>query len=96
MTTRNFYRNLKPIESFQLATDTGMHDNLPLDWFVVLTDVIGSTVAIERGRYKDVNTIGAATIMGIINVDRHPIWHLALEKLFWLAKKWLKMFLIST
>jgi hypothetical protein len=70
MATRSFYRNLKPIESFQLATDTGMHDNLPLDWFVVLTDVIGSTVAIERGRYKDVNTIGAATIMGIVNVDR--------------------------
>ncbi len=70
MTTRNFYRNLKPIESFQSATETGKHENVPLDWFVVLTDVMGSTVAIERGRYKDVNTIGAATIMGIVNVDR--------------------------
>ena len=34
----------------------------PDDWFVVITDVKGSTKAIEAGRYKDVNIIGAASI----------------------------------
>ena len=70
MSTRNFYRDLIPIESFQQATDTKLHQSLPSDWIIILTDVMGSTLAIEKGRYKDVNTIGAATIMGIVNVDR--------------------------
>jgi hypothetical protein len=70
MSNRNFYRDLKPLDSFQSATDTRLHQTLPNDWFVVLTDVIGSTSAIEKGRYKDVNTIGAATIVSIVNVDR--------------------------
>ena len=35
---------------------------------VIITDVRGSTKAIEQGRYKDVNTIGAATIVALNNV----------------------------
>ena len=34
---------------------------------VAITDVVGSTKAIEEGRYKDVNAIGVASIVGVRN-----------------------------
>jgi hypothetical protein len=34
---------------------------------VLASDVVGSTIAIEQGRYKQVNMSGAATIMAVIN-----------------------------
>lgn len=70
MATRNFFRDLEALESFEFATDTTSHKTLPSDWTVVVADVVGSTKAIESGRYKDVNTVGAATIMAVLNVDR--------------------------
>src|SRR4029077_16242635 len=42
----------------------------PGDWWVIVTDVKDSTKAIAAGRYKEVNTIGAATVIAILNVDR--------------------------
>lgn len=41
---------------------------LPDDWSVVVTDVVDSTGAVRDGRYKDVNTLGAACITATINV----------------------------
>jgi hypothetical protein len=68
--TRHFFRDLATLESFDLAAGEVLRHRLPDDWFVVIADVMGSTQAIESGRYKDVNTVGAATIMAVINVDR--------------------------
>ena len=68
-----FYQNLKAVSSFVEATDYRRHVELPVDWFVVVADVLGSTAAIEAGRYKQVNTIGAATIMAVINTDRQTM-----------------------
>lgn len=65
-----FYRDITAVESFEEAASGAGQVNLPPDWWVVVTDVIGSTKAIDEGRYKDVNTIGASTIMAILNVDR--------------------------
>lgn len=70
MDSRYFYRDIAPLASFEEATNGALHAPLPEDWWVVVTDVMGSTQAIEAGRYKDVNTVGAATIMAVINVDR--------------------------
>ena len=70
MSTKNFYRDLLPLPSFHDATQSTNHSPLPDDWFVVLADVVSSTIAIEAGKYKDVNTVGAATIMAVLNVDR--------------------------
>ncbi len=70
MGTRNFYRDLVALESFSEATNSAVHASLPEDWWIVIADVKGSTVAIEAGRYKDVNTVAAATMMAVINVDR--------------------------
>ena len=40
---------------------------VPDDWIVVITDVKDSTRAIAEGRYKDVNTLGAASISVVQN-----------------------------
>ncbi len=36
------------------------------DW-IAITDILGSTRAIQDGRYKDVNTVGAASIIALLN-----------------------------
>ena len=41
--------------------------DVPQDWVIVLTDVKGSTKAVEQGRYKHVNMIGAASITCVLN-----------------------------
>src|SRR5690606_21969351 len=39
----------------------------PADWLLVITDVRGSTKAIEQGRYKDVNALGVSSIIALRN-----------------------------
>lgn len=42
---------------------------VPRDWFILMTDVQGSTKAIQEGRYKQVNMMGAAGITCVLNVS---------------------------
>jgi hypothetical protein len=63
MASENFYKDLTSFPSFEGITDEGHFESMPGDWKVIITDVKGSTKAIENGRYKDVNTIGAAAII---------------------------------
>jgi hypothetical protein len=62
MSTETFYQHIPYFSHFSEFTDDRHFQRVPSDWSVVLTDVKGSTVAIEKGRYKDVNRIGAAAI----------------------------------
>ncbi len=68
MGTEHFYRELKSFSEFAGVVDDDHFHVVPSDWKVVITDVRGSTKAIERGRYKDVNTVGAAAIACVQNV----------------------------
>ena len=43
---------------------------VPEDWQVVITDVRGSTKAIEAGKYKEVNTVAALCIAAVLNIAR--------------------------
>lgn len=48
--------------------------DVPEDWIIAITDVSGSTKAIEAGKYKEVNTCGAAIIAAMLNImDGHDI-----------------------
>ena len=67
----DFYRQLPVIHSFEEATRSLNHADVPHDWWIVIADVIGSTKAIETGAYKTVNTIGVACIAAVVNVDRN-------------------------
>ncbi|MGA7595747.1 MAG: DUF3095 domain-containing protein [Gallionella sp.] len=68
--SRNFYRNLPAIEKFSEAVEVRLHVAVPHDWWVVITDVAGSTRAVEAGDYKKVNTVGVACIASVVNIDR--------------------------
>ena len=58
------------IPSFRKYSDLTLDKNyvrLPSDWFVIVTDIVGSTGYIEQGRYRDVSTVGAMGIAAVRN-----------------------------
>jgi hypothetical protein len=63
----DFYDRLPVFEGFANIMDPGRYRPLPEDWVIGLTDVVNSTQAIAAGRYKSVNTAGAAVISAIGN-----------------------------
>ncbi len=68
MTTDTFYADLDVVETFEMLADPDTYRSLPDDWVVGMADIEGSTAAIDSGRYKVVNTVGAAVISSQINV----------------------------
>jgi hypothetical protein len=58
---------LSPFTDFSQAFDVARYRPVPNDWAVAVSDVVSSTEAIARGRYKDVNLAGAATIACVLN-----------------------------
>lgn len=67
MSSAGFYASLPAITDFRDVTRTERFARLPADWHVVMSDVRDSTIAIQSGRYKNVNTVGAATITAVLN-----------------------------
>lgn len=67
MSTARFYQDLEAVESFSAFSDLAAYAPLPDDWLILASDVVGSTEAIDQGRYKQVNMAGAATIMAALN-----------------------------
>lgn len=62
-----FYASLAPLDSFQDLARPENYTSVPGSWYVLITDVVGSTQAIESGHYKDVNLLGASSIMAVLN-----------------------------
>jgi len=63
----SFYKDLPAFKDFNQIADDSSYYKAPPEWWVIVTDVEGSTKAIDEGRYKDVNTLGAAAIASVIN-----------------------------
>jgi hypothetical protein len=63
----DFYDRLPIFEGFANIMDPAQYRPLPEDWLIGLTDVVSSTQAIAAGRYKAVNTAGAAVIAATSN-----------------------------
>lgn len=68
MDTTEFYGQLARLNQFTAITDQRNFTPLPEDWYLVITDVRGSTRAIAEGRYKEVNMLGAASIVALLNL----------------------------
>ncbi len=62
-----FYAQLPPFNNFSVSTQRTHYRPLPNDWLIVIADVQGSTKAIQEGHYKDVNALGVATIVAVLN-----------------------------
>jgi hypothetical protein len=63
----DFYASLEPFGSFGEVLRDTHYRALPGDWWIGVTDVVGSTRAIGAGRYKDVNMAGAAAVSAVMN-----------------------------
>lgn len=70
MSTDNFYMNLPILTNFLEVANPQNYQEIPEDWSVVVADVRGSTIAIQDGRYKEVNIVGASVIVSILNIAR--------------------------
>ncbi len=63
----DFYKQLPVIRSFEEITNPDIYTPIPEDWYVLVADVVGSRKAINEGKYKEVNTIGASCIVAVLN-----------------------------
>lgn len=63
----HFYKNLKSTDNFKTLADPALYTPMPEDWCLAVSDVRDSTNQIKKGRYKDVNLIGASIIAAISN-----------------------------
>src|SRR5471030_494924 len=66
-----FYAALPVCASFAEVTMPAVYTALPDDWVVVIGDVEGSTAAIARGQYKDVNLVGSSLLVATFNALGH-------------------------
>ena len=63
-----FYAELGGFSDFSDFADPGRYLPAPDDWCVVIADIRGSTKAVQNGRYKDVNMVGACCITAVVNI----------------------------
>lgn len=68
MNSENFYSELRLLDNFIDITDLRNFVDVPDDWYIIVTDIRGSTQAIEAGKYKEVNLLGACSIAAVLNV----------------------------
>lgn len=67
MADETFYSDLPPFADFAGVCEEEHYARVPDSWDLVITDVEGSTKAIEAGRYKDVNAAGVSSIVVVRN-----------------------------
>jgi len=67
MSNINFYHDMPAMKHLKQITDIDQYLDMPSDWFIAITDVRNSTIAIQNGKYKEVNTVAASTITAILN-----------------------------
>lgn len=70
MSDTNFYHDLEIMPSLEAAMGYAECPELPDDWWIVITDVVDSSGAIAKGRFRAVNTVAVASIASVVNVDR--------------------------
>jgi len=70
MSTDNFYKNLQELKNFQDISKNSSFKDIPKDWYIIASDVKNSTQAIKDGKYKEVNILGALTIIAILNLKK--------------------------
>jgi len=62
-----FYAGLPVFADFSAITRAENFAPLPADWHVATCDVRNSTLAVQAGDYKHVNTVGASAVTAMLN-----------------------------
>jgi len=71
VTSEQFYSTLPSFDEFSGVAEFDQYIDVPGDWTLLISDVVGSTKAIEKGQYKQVNMVGAASIICVLNICKH-------------------------
>ncbi|WP_404425555.1 DUF3095 domain-containing protein [Thalassospira australica] len=71
MPVTNPYLDIPAFDDFTKVLDPSVYHALPDDWWVGTSDIVGSTKAVEAGRYKEVNMVGASIIAATTNAIGH-------------------------
>lgn len=71
MPLTNPYLDIPVFDDFAKVLDPSIYRELPDDWWVGTSDIVGSTKAVEAGRYKEVNMVGASVIAAATNAIGH-------------------------
>ncbi|MBD1393051.1 DUF3095 domain-containing protein [Mucilaginibacter glaciei] len=69
-TNDQFYARL-PVHQIPLSnllTSAKLFANIPADWHVIITDIIGSTKAVQTGRHEDINLMATGSIVTVMNI----------------------------
>ena len=66
--SQNFWKDIASYKDFNASFDVKTYVPFDPDWHLFIADIQGSTQAIKDGRYKDVNMIGAMSIVAVLNV----------------------------
>src|SRR4051794_40114357 len=67
----SFFDSVPTFDHFAEVANLGNYRSLPDEWVLATADIVGSTRAIEQGRYKAVNMAGASVISAILNGVGH-------------------------
>ncbi len=70
MSLKDFEESIPLFTRLEQTLNCDAYTELPKDWYVVVTDVVNSTKAIEQGRYRDVNAVGGSTIAAVVNATK--------------------------
>jgi len=65
--SEDFWKDLPHFDSFNESFEIQHYHDFDDSWYLFVTDIQGSTKAIQEGRYKDVNLIGALCIIAVLN-----------------------------
>lgn len=71
MSAQSFFESLPVCSSFEEANLIENQQRLPRDWYLLISDISDSTDSIEQGYYRQVNTLGASTIIAVLNAIDH-------------------------
>lgn len=66
----DFYTQIKSFKNFSDFTQLDKYIDLPREWFVIVADIQNSTDAIQKGLYKEVNSISTATVTVVLNATK--------------------------
>ncbi len=64
----HFWKDIPAYKDFNTSFDAGTYIPFDPSWHLFIADIQGSTKAIQEGRYKDVNMVGAMSIVAVLNV----------------------------
>lgn len=70
MSSELFFEQLPIAPHFSGIHDPSLFTPLPDDWSVAVSDVKDSTGIIQRGGYKEVNLVGASSIIALLNLRK--------------------------